>query len=229
MVLARGGGGGGFVLTGFQIYICPGSSALTSCTPTAATTVTHGHILLVMTSYCPDSSCTGTLTDYTTSITKSSGTATIGSCQGFAGGPGTAAAPVKAEIWWCPVTGDGTIIPVVSYTGVYYPEIAYVDVGGANASPDDGVGNLQQTTGTSVTVALAGAGASQTGELLIFAGFVANSGASASLSSGWTMFSGTSFFGYNPNGVLGANSVTANYPSNGTGAVIGVIAALKHP
>jgi len=231
MVLARSSGG--FALTGYQEYNCPGPSAVTSCTPITATTVTNGHILLVMTSYCLATDCVQTSVNHVSSVGKSSGGATIGgSCTKLAGMPfGGGPVPINTEMWWCSVTGTGSIIPVVSYSGsVFYPYVGYVDISGTSASPDDGAGNMNLTTGTSVTVALAGTLASQAGELLVFSGFMATgNGASASMSAGWTLFPGSSLFGYNPNGVLGANSVTVNWPSNGTSAIIGAIAALKHP
>jgi len=143
----------------------------------------------------------------------------------------TGAVAVRTEIWACPVTGSGSVTPQFTWNnGVYYAQTVAFDVAGVAAtSYDDGVSNAAYGTGTSLSVSLRGAGASQANELLLVAGAQATFNPPVvSWPSGYTTI-GVSSNGPDAYtiGAVGANAATETATGNGTAALDAVIAAFK--
>ena len=210
-------------VSSYQETSC-GGSAVTACS-SASYNVTSGHRYLVMPSLCGTGCGTGT-----TAIASSvSGSANLGACSVIPGTQNAASHPIKAEIWTCVATGSGATVVTAHYSAsVVWSGVAIVDVAGLAASPDDGVGNTAFGTGTSMSVSLAGAGSTQTNELIIGYGYAGTAGGN-SMGAGYTFVSGSNTIFNSLVNSPGVNTATETVPNNGGRQWGMAIAALKHP
>jgi hypothetical protein len=136
---------------------------------------------------------------------------------------------MKAEIWSCLATGTGATVITANYNAsVIWTSVAVVDVAGLAASPDDGVGNTAFGTGTSLSVALSGAGSTQTNELIIGYAYV-NLATNLSAGAGYALIPSSAIF-YSIVNSPGVNTATVTAPNNtGTNPWGTALAGLKHP
>ena len=214
----------------------------TSCASDISGTLQANTVLAVLSSFCRGTSCPSGTATASGVPTKTSGTATVGTCvasstnAGSGGNYTTTTTLFGFFVWLCPVTGAGTAIMTVNYsTTVSRAHVSLVDIAGLAASGyDDGIGNFVDGGTLSSPSVSTNGNTTQSSEFLLC--WVGSANATGALTaSGWTTIQSFAAGGLNDSLIAWKISGTALAGQTCTSSIPGAsptsgntILALKH-